>query len=92
MSIDTASGRTYSDAWHRVAGVRASLRSSVRAHRQRFRGQDWVVLRDSLATEGASNERYRQMLDLQRQSHLPAIGPMTVENSLTLPALPERKP
>ena len=51
-----------------------------------------VVLRDSLATEGASNERYRQMLDLQRQSHLPAIGPMTVENSLTLPALPERKP
>ena len=51
-----------------------------------------VVLRDSLATEGASSERYRQMLDLQRQSHLPAIGPMTVENSLTLPALPERKP
>jgi general secretion pathway protein D len=51
-----------------------------------------VVLRDSLATEGASSERYRQMLDLQRQSHVPAIGPMTVENSMTMPALPERKP
>jgi general secretion pathway protein D len=51
-----------------------------------------VVLRDSLATEGASNDRYRSMLDLQRSSHLPAIGPMTVENSMTLPALPERKP
>ena len=51
-----------------------------------------VVLRDSLATEGASSERYRQMLDLQRESHLPAIGPMTVENSMTMPALPERKP
>jgi general secretion pathway protein D len=51
-----------------------------------------VVLRDSLATEGASNERYRNMLDLQRSSHLPASGPMTVENSMTMPALPERKP
>jgi putative peptide zinc metalloprotease protein len=51
MSMDEASGRTYSDAWHRVASVRACLRSSVRAHRQRFRGQDWVVLRDSLSSD-----------------------------------------
>lgn len=51
MSTDQASGRTYSDAWHRVAGVRACLRSSVRAHRQTFRGQDWVVLRDSLSSD-----------------------------------------
>ncbi|MBM3372856.1 MAG: biotin/lipoyl-binding protein, partial [Betaproteobacteria bacterium] len=51
MSMDQASGRTYSDAWHRVAGVRACLRSSVRAHRQTFRGQDWVVLRDSLSSD-----------------------------------------
>jgi len=51
MSTDEASGRTYSDSWHRVAGVRASLRSSVRAHRQSFRGQQWVVLRDSLSSD-----------------------------------------
>ena len=51
MSMDDASGRTYSDAWHRVAGVRACLRSSVRAHRQNFRGQAWVVLRDSLSSD-----------------------------------------
>ena len=51
MSTDQASGRTYSDAWHRVGGVRACLRSSVRAHRQTFRGQDWVVLRDSLSSD-----------------------------------------
>ncbi len=51
MSMDEASGRTYSDAWHRVAAVRACLRSSVRAHRQSFRGQDWVVLRDSLSSD-----------------------------------------
>ncbi len=51
MNTDSASGRTYSDAWHRVAGVRACLRSSVRAHRQTFRGEEWVVLRDSLGSE-----------------------------------------
>jgi putative peptide zinc metalloprotease protein len=34
-----------------VAGVRACLRSSVRAHRQTFRGQNWVVLRDSLSSD-----------------------------------------
>ena len=51
MSTDEASGRTYSDAWHRVASVRACLRSSVRAHRQTFRGEEWVVLRDSLGSE-----------------------------------------
>ena len=27
MSMDEASGRTYSDTWHRVASVRACLRS-----------------------------------------------------------------
>ena len=51
MSLDDASGRTYSDAWHRVSSVRACLRSSVRAHRQTFRGEKWVVLRDSLGSE-----------------------------------------
>jgi len=51
MSMDDASGKTYSDAWHRVASVRACLRSSVRAHRQTFRGEEWVVLRDSLGSD-----------------------------------------
>lgn len=51
MSHDHASGRTYSDAWHRVATVRPRLRSSVRAHRQQFRGEAWVVLRDSLGND-----------------------------------------
>ena len=51
MNMDSASGRTYSDAWHRVSSVRACLRSSVRAHRQTFRGEEWVVLRDSLGSE-----------------------------------------
>ena len=51
MSADEASGRTYSAAWHRVSSVRACLRSSVRAHRQTFRGEEWVVLRDSLSSE-----------------------------------------
>lgn len=51
MSHDHASARTYSDAWHRVALVRPRLRSSVRAHRQAFRGEVWVVLRDSLGSD-----------------------------------------
>jgi putative peptide zinc metalloprotease protein len=51
MTHDHASGRTYSDAWHRVASVRPRLRSSVRAHRQQFRGEAWVVLRDSLSAD-----------------------------------------
>ena len=51
MTQGDASGRTYSGAWHLVSGVRACLRSSVRAHRQNFRGEQWVVLRDSLASD-----------------------------------------
>jgi general secretion pathway protein D len=51
-----------------------------------------VVLRDSIATDNISSDRYQNMLGLQRQSHVPASGPMTVENSMTLPPIPERKP
>jgi hypothetical protein len=39
MSLEDAAARTFSDAWHRVAGVRAALRTSVVAHRQYFRGE-----------------------------------------------------
>ncbi|OYU12146.1 MAG: hypothetical protein CFE38_08555 [Comamonadaceae bacterium PBBC1] len=51
MSLEEASGRTFSDAWHRVAGVRAHLRTSVTAHRQVFRGEPWMVLRDKFSHE-----------------------------------------
>jgi general secretion pathway protein D len=50
-----------------------------------------VVLRDGLSSDQLSNSRYQNMIDLQRQTHVPASGPMTVENSMTLPPV-ERKP
>ena len=51
MSESEASGRTFSDSWHRVATVRVTLRTSVRAHRQMFRGRPWVMLRDTLSAD-----------------------------------------
>lgn len=51
MSLGEASGRTFSESWHRVAGVRLALRTSVRAHRQVFRGSEWVMLRDTLSSD-----------------------------------------
>jgi general secretion pathway protein D len=50
-----------------------------------------VVLRDSLTTDRISSDRYQNMLGLQRESHMPASGPMTVENNMTMPPV-ERKP
>jgi len=38
---------TFSESWHRVAPVKASLRPTVKARRQKFRGEDWYVLQDS---------------------------------------------
>ena len=51
MSGGEANGRTFSDSWHRVASVRVTLRTSVRAHRQMFRGREWVMLRDTLSAD-----------------------------------------
>ena len=51
MSYDDPASRTFSDSWHRVAQVRVALRSSVRAHRQTFRGDTWVMLRDTLSSD-----------------------------------------
>ncbi len=51
MSMDDPASRTFSDSWHRVAKVRVELRSSVRAHRQTFRGDTWVMLRDTLSSD-----------------------------------------
>jgi putative peptide zinc metalloprotease protein len=51
MSTTEAPTRTFSDAWHRVAGVKAALRTGVQAHRQFFQGEHWVVLRDSMGSD-----------------------------------------
>lgn len=40
--------RTFSETWHRVAGLRVALRPAIRAYRQHFRGEDWYVLCDPL--------------------------------------------
>ena len=39
--------QTFSESWHRVAEARLCLLPTVAVHKQRFRGQDWYVLRDS---------------------------------------------
>jgi general secretion pathway protein D len=44
-----------------------------------------VVLRDAMATDNLSNNRYQNMIGTQVQSHVPASGPMTVSNDMTLP-------
>lgn len=41
------SGSTFSETWHRVAQARLGLLPSVAVHKQRFRGADWFVLRDT---------------------------------------------
>jgi len=51
MKTTEAPTRTFSDAWHRVAGVRVALRTGVLAHRQLFQGEQWVVLRDSFGSD-----------------------------------------
>ncbi len=50
-----------------------------------------VVLRDAIATDNLSNTRYQNMINTQVQSHVPASGPMTVDNNMTLPPKPEPK-
>jgi len=40
------SGKTFSESWHRVAGLRVSLRPTVEMRRQYFRGEKWYVLQD----------------------------------------------
>ncbi|MCP4621981.1 MAG: hypothetical protein GY850_00410 [bacterium] len=40
-------GKTFSESWHRVAGLRLSLRPTVKVRKQTFRGETWYVLHDS---------------------------------------------
>ena len=51
MNLEEAGGKIFSDAWHRVSGVQVQLRSSVGAHRQRFRDEPWVILRDKFSND-----------------------------------------
>ena len=39
-------GGTFSESWHRVADQRISLRSTVKARKQFFRGEKWYLLHD----------------------------------------------
>ncbi|MEM9159491.1 MAG: hypothetical protein AAGB46_10615, partial [Verrucomicrobiota bacterium] len=39
-------GKTFSESWHRVSGLRAQLRPQVRVRRQYFRGERWYLLQD----------------------------------------------
>jgi putative peptide zinc metalloprotease protein len=39
-------GKTFSESWYRIAGLKVSLHHTVRMHKQRFRGETWYVLRD----------------------------------------------
>jgi putative peptide zinc metalloprotease protein len=86
VSNDHAQSRTFSEAWHRVGGVRAALRTSVRAHRQMSHGVPWVVLRDIL-----SNDWYRVTAEayafLSRLSMERTIDEVWVETLETHPEL-----
>lgn len=39
-------GRTFSESWHRIAGQRICLRSTVKVRKQLFRGEQWYILQD----------------------------------------------
>ncbi len=39
-------GKTFSESWYRVAGLKIRLLPTVAVHRQLFRGESWYVLRD----------------------------------------------
>ena len=39
-------GKTFSESWHRVAGLKVSLRPTVKVRKQFFRGQRWYILQD----------------------------------------------
>ncbi len=45
-SIIYRMGKTFSESWHRVAGLKAQLRPQVRVRRQYFRGERWYLLHD----------------------------------------------
>jgi putative peptide zinc metalloprotease protein len=66
--------RTFSESWHRVAGLRVSLRPTVTVRKQLFRGETWYVLSDPF-----NNQFFR----LRPEAHdfVTRLGPLrTVED------------
>ncbi|HET6487477.1 MAG TPA: peptidase M50, partial [Spirochaetia bacterium] len=51
MAAGTAERRIFHESWYRLAGQRLSLRSSVRARRQLFRGERWYVLHEPFSDQ-----------------------------------------
>ncbi len=45
---------TFSESWHKVAGLSPRLRTTVHVYRQQFRGRTWHVARDA-----ANNQHFR---------------------------------
>ncbi|MFC1828479.1 hypothetical protein ACFL0O_02580 [Thermodesulfobacteriota bacterium] len=45
------SSRTFSESWHRIDGLRVSLRPTVKVHKQLFRGEMWYVLNDPFGNQ-----------------------------------------
>lgn len=80
MSTTEAPTRTFSDAWHRVAPVRAALRTGVQAHRQFFQGEHWVILRDTLGSDWfrVSAEAYRFISRLSLERTIDAVWQETL--------------
>ncbi len=42
---------TFSEHWHRVSSLRLALRSSISTHRQRFRGEPWIVVQNHFSND-----------------------------------------
>jgi len=42
----TQPGKTFSESWHRVAGLKVSLRPTVIIRKQYFRGEKWYIVQD----------------------------------------------
>src|SRR3954462_14800553 len=47
----TATQKTFSESWYRVASQRLSLRPSVRVRPQNFRGDRWIVLENPFSNQ-----------------------------------------
>lgn len=46
-----ASPSTFSESWHRIAGQRIALRPGVKARRQNYRGERWIVLENPFSNQ-----------------------------------------
>jgi putative peptide zinc metalloprotease protein len=46
-----AESQTFSESWYRIAGQRVSLRPTVKARRQNFRGERWIILENPFSNQ-----------------------------------------